>query len=319
MALHGRASRQSAVGARLAEALIKPVLQRISLSPRSLRAAGSIDSIAGFTRATPADITCEPVQLAGFGAEIVRPRQGETSLRHGAILYFHGGAFVLGGLNTHRPVVAALARRTGRPVVHLVYRQLPHVPITGSIDDGVTAYRWLLDQVGSHERVVFAGDSAGGFLVFATAIRARDAGLPTPAALIGISPWLDLDCASKLAHPNSYTDSYLPANLLDKVSKLGAPHRRDHSLSPVDADLTELPPALLLASTTEVLRLDAELMHSRLNAAGTPCALHLWEGQVHAFPALFPTMPESRLALDECAAFARTHLSNSGFHDPRSA
>lgn len=269
-----------------------------------MAAAGAIDTAASL-RPAPTGVMVEKVSLGEFEAEIVRPVGNDAPLADGAVLYFHGGAFVMGGLNTHRPVVAALARATGRPVMHVAYRQLPTVSIAGSIRDCLIAYKWMLNHGADPASMVFAGDSAGGFLVFATALAARPNGLPLPAGLIGFSPWLDLDCAAKLAHPNRHTDSYLPTSLLAAVSRMGArePGVADPTPSPVDGDLAGLPPVMLIATDSEVLRVDSEMMSERLIAAAVPCALSIWDGQVHAFPALFPALPESRAALADVADF----------------
>ncbi|MEV6558186.1 alpha/beta hydrolase [Nocardia sp. NPDC051756] len=288
---------------------IRPVLRRIPITAWSIRVAGAIDAATVIPR--PAGVTLHPVSLAGFDAELVQPVGYSTQLREGAVLYLHGGAFVLGGLNTHRRVVAALARRSGLPVLHVAYRQLPDTTIRGSVNDAVTAYQWLLRNGADPGRVIFAGDSAGGFLVFAAALTAQQTGIPAPAGLIGISPWLDLDCTTKIAHPNNHTDAYLPATLLAAISELGTEtdHAVEQTLSPVSSALAGLPPVLLIAVTSEVLRVDAELMHRRLTAAGVPSRLQLWDGQVHAFTTVFPSLPESRAALDDCAQFIRAQLN----------
>ena len=167
------------------------------------------------------------------------------------------------GLNTHRPVVASIAKRTGLPVLHIAYRQLPSTSISGSVDDCLDAYRWLLEQGALPEKVVFVGDSAGGFLVFATALAAVSAGLEVRAGLVGLSPLLDLDCTTKSVHANARRDVIAPVSALMAIGKLGG-----QTNSPVDGDLAALPPSLLIAAESEVLRVDSEVMAQRLAAAG---------------------------------------------------
>src|SRR5690606_8835750 len=219
-----------------------------------------------------------------------------------------GGGFAICGLETHRPVAASLARRTGMAVVNVEYRQLPGRSITQSVDDCLTAYRWLLRHGAPAARVVFAGDSAGGYLSFATALRIIERGLPAPAGLIGLSPLLDLDYAAKRDHPNVALDPYIPLSALEAVVRLGAEIDGvlDPLMSPVNGILADLPPVLLIAAEDEVLRYDAELMAQRLDAAGVPNTLELWRGQVHAFTTIWPGLPESRAALGRAARFART-------------
>ncbi|WP_282786052.1 alpha/beta hydrolase [Nocardia sp. CC201C] len=272
-------------------------------------AATVINGLSKF-RPQPRGVEREQVRLRGFRMEIVRPAGARSSLRDGAIMYMHGGGFFLCGLDTHRPVVAALARRTGLPVVSVEYRQLPDTDISGSVDDCLTAYRWLLSRGADASRIVFAGDSAGGYMAFATALRAREQGHPVPAGLVGLCPALDLDCTEKRAHPNMRRDPLIPLSALESVVRIGATVDGclDPRLSPVNGVLAGMPPALLIVAEDEVLRRDSELMAQRLAAAGVPATLEVWRGQVHAFMAIFPGMPESRAALASVARFVRARL-----------
>ena len=221
-----------------------------------------------------------------------------------------GGGFAVCGLRTHRGVAASLARRTGLPVVNVEYRQMPTCGIDNSIEDCILAYRWLLRHGAEPGRIVFAGDSAGGFLTFATALRAREIGLPLPAGLVGLSALLDLDHAAKADYVNAGRDAYIPVRGVEAVVRLGAAVDGvvDPKLSPVNGDLAGLPPVLLIAAEDELLRYDTELMAHRLTAAGVPVQVELWRGQVHAFMSFVPTMPESRAALGRVARFVRTAL-----------
>jgi acetyl esterase/lipase len=224
------------------------------------------------------------------------------------VLYFHGGAFVMCGLATHRHVVSQISVASGLPVLSVGYRQLPATSLAGTVDDCLAAYRWILDQGIDPSRVVLAGDSAGGYLAFATALRGIAEGLPRPAGLAALSPWLDLDATGKLSHPNALRDAYAPAARLTELVALCADVADgpiDPSLSPVNGDLAGLPPVLILAAESEMLLPDAELMATRLAVADVPCTLQIWAGQVHAFPVLAELLPESMAAVAEIGAFVR--------------
>ncbi|MBL1073392.1 alpha/beta hydrolase [Nocardia sp. 2] len=287
--------------------MIRPMGELVPVNAISMAIAGPVINNLAKLRPGPQGVEREQVQLNGFRMEIVRPAGARRALRDGAVMYMHGGGFFLCGLDTHRPVVAAIARRTGLPVVSVEYRQLPETDIAGGVDDCLTAYRWLLQHGVDASRIVFAGDSAGGYMTFATALRARDAGLPVPAGLVGLCPALDLDCAEKRAHPNYHRDALIPLSALESVVKLGAERdgRLDPGMSPVNAALVGLPPTLLIIAEDEVLRRDSEIMAQRLAASGVPATLEIWRGQVHAFMAIFPSMPESRAALAHVAQFVR--------------
>ncbi|MGB3332316.1 MAG: alpha/beta hydrolase [Mycobacterium sp.] len=249
----------------------------------------------------------------GVPVEIVRRADCMAPLSDGAILYFHGGGFFTGGLDTHLHVVATLARRTRLPVVHVDYRQFPDVSVDGSVEDCVGAYRWLLERGADPAKTVIAGDSAGGFLTFATALRAQQEGLAAPAGVIGISALLELDGTARSTHPNMGTDAFGIADALpDLVEHVCPSPPMRHDLSPINGRLETMPPALLIAAESEILRCDNERLHAALLAAGRSSRLELWAHQVHAFPALFGFLPESRAAFDLMVRFVAERLADPG-------
>jgi acetyl esterase/lipase len=112
------------------------------------------------------------------------------------ILYFHGGGFFFGGLATHRRFVARPSTAARAPVLSVDYRMVPTVTVSEMIDDCLHAYRHLIDLDYQPSNIVFAGDSAGGYLTFATALRAASEDLPMPGRMVALSPWLDWDVTS---------------------------------------------------------------------------------------------------------------------------
>ena len=245
----------------------------------------------------------EVVTAAGWRGELVTAAGGATS--DGAVLYLHGGAFLLGGLGTHRRIVQRLTCETGMPVLCVDYRKLPGGRLEDSVSDCEDAFRWLVRRGHPTSRIAVVGDSAGGHLAFATALRLRDDGSGTPAGIVAMSPWLDFDHRTRVTHPNARRDAYIPARRMRRVAEmvLGCIPEEDHS--PINADLRGLPPTLLLCAESEVLRVDSERMAQRLAAAGVACTLQVWEGQVHAFPVLCDLTPESSAACREVVDFVR--------------
>lgn len=292
--------------------VVGPFIRHYPITPATMPVARVVVDRLAALRPRARGIEREQVRLNGFRMEIIRPAGARRSLRDGAVMYMHGGGFFLCGLDTHRPVAASLARRTGLPVINVDYRQLPATPIAGSIDDCLTAYRWLLRHGAAPERIVFAGDSAGGFLAFATALRALQAGMPLPAGLVGLSPLLDLDYRLKRDYMNVSRDAYIPLAAVRQLVRYGAEAEQelDPALSPVNGSLAGLPPALLIVGEDELLRYDADLMMRRLTAAGVPNTVELWRGQVHAFMSMLPNMPESRAALARVARFVRARIDS---------
>lgn len=296
-------ARLTFVAARL---VVRPLLTYWPLTSWGMFPLTLLDTAAGLLPA-PRGVRYEKVTLDGFTGEWMRPKKLPES-DDGVLLYFHGGAFVTCGVATHRHAVARMAEACDMPALSVAYRQLPAVPLAGSVADCLAAYRHLLAQGYGPDRIVLAGDSAGGCLAFATALGAMADGLPRPAAIVAVSPWLDFDAAAKLAHPNAGRDAYAPVRRLPALATLlGA----EPASSPVNAELAGLPPVLLITAESEMLRCDAELMAQRLAAADVQTTLQIWSGQIHAFPVLGDLLPESTAAIGEIGAFVRSLLPHA--------
>ncbi|OHU80552.1 alpha/beta hydrolase [Mycobacteroides chelonae] len=256
-----------------------------------------------------------PVTFPAFRAEWVWDNTIESPdhVRDAAILYFHGGGFVSCGLNTHRRLVARIARDTGLPVLNVDYRQLPKAHVVDSLSDCLEAYEYLLDNGFPAERIVLAGDSAGGGLTFSVALAARERGLPMPAGIVSIAPWGDFDSTARLAHPNDRTDAALPARAYQLAVKLGieVDGRLDPAWSPVNHHFAGLPPTLIQVSSTEVLRSDAERLAQRCAEAGVPVTLQIWEKAIHVFQVGADVLPDARDAVNRIALFIGDRLAAS--------
>jgi acetyl esterase/lipase len=182
------------------------------------------------------------------------------------------------------------------------FRYPPRVPVAAMITDCLAAYRWLLEQP-DPAGIVLSGDSSGGNLAFATALAARDEGLPMPAALVGMSAWLDLAYEPP---PGAPRDALVPLSLSRRIARLcfedDAPAA---ALRPLDREVSGLPPVLLQAGVHDPMRDGNERMQRHLTAAGVPCELQLWPGKVHAFQVFGRVLPEARAAVREVGRFAR--------------
>ncbi|MDR3663522.1 MAG: alpha/beta hydrolase fold domain-containing protein [Mycobacterium sp.] len=251
----------------------------------------------------------------GLPVEWVSVRERPASTADGVILYFHGGGFVLGDLNTHIRAVSHLARVTGLPIVHIEYRQYPEVDLETSVQDCLGAYGQLLSQGVDPAKVIIAGDSAGGFLAFTTAQRAPEHGLAAPAGVVGVSPLLELDNAARRAHPNTSTDVFGLTTVIPALSERVCPAGDLARLEPVSGPMDVMPPSLIVVSASEALLCDAERMQERLRQAGRACEVAAWPSQVHAFPSIFPRLPESRRALARIADFVAECLSGAPTED----
>ncbi|AYF77968.1 alpha/beta hydrolase [Nocardia yunnanensis] len=257
-----------------------------------------------------------PVRFEHFRAEWVVPRtvQDLAQMRKpAAILYLHGGGLVSCGLNTHRRLVARIAAAAGVPLLNVDYRQIPEAHVTETVEDCITAYRHLLDQGVPSERIIVAGDSAGGGLAFSLALAARDRGLPMPSALVAIAPWADYDATGKQQHPNDHTEAMLRGAVFAMPTQWGiaVDGRLDPRWSPVSHDFAGMPPALIQVGSGEVLLADTELLARRYAEAGAPLTVQIWEDAVHVFQVAADVLPDARDAIAEIGVFMRDALARA--------
>lgn len=242
----------------------------------------------------------ERVRGDGWRAELFSPEAG--AVERGVVLYMHGGAFLFCGMNSHRRITERLALRTGMHVLSVDYRQLPKALYRESVSDCVAAFEWLVARGFAPDEIVLAGDSAGGTLTFGVSLRLAELGVPGPAGLVAMSPWVDFDHVSKMEYENLRRDAFIPAHRLRGLADaLFGGEEVIEEFSPSNADLSMLPPVLMMCGKDEVLRVDSELMAERLTAAGVSTRLQIWSGMVHAFPVLAHATPETSRALDVIA------------------
>lgn len=281
---------------------LKPFITNVPLNRIGFTALRAVD-LSGLAMRTPVGTTREAVRLDGFDAElVVAPSAAQAT---GMVVHLHGGGFAAGGLRSHRNLAARLSGSTGLPVLNVGYRYLPQAGLSTSLADSLEAYRWALDNVDDPGSVVLSGDSAGGYLACAVALRAVDSGLLSPAAIVALSPWLDLECGQSAVHPNAARDPFVSALQLARVGArlLGAEHPR-----PLEADLSALPPVLIQVGSTELLLGDAERLSRQLTAHGTPHELQIWNQQVHVFQIFAGILPEGRAAISQIGEFVRAHV-----------
>jgi acetyl esterase/lipase len=252
-------------------------------------------------------LAIERVDAGPVRGEWITPRNPYA----GAILYIHGGGYVAGSINTHRPMTAALARLTRRRVFSLEYRLAPEHRFPAAFDDALDAYRWILSQNGGRaSTIAVAGDSAGGGLTLALLIAARDAGMPLPSCAVMYSPWTDMEGLIDAPHPNAERCAmFVPSNIDDFAQAyLEDASRRDPRASPLHADMHGLPPVLFQVGEPELLVDDSRRVHEKIRAAGGSSSLEVLPDVFHGWQMLDGLIPEAREALDRSAAFIVSHL-----------
>ncbi|MGB5148632.1 MAG: alpha/beta hydrolase [Mycobacterium sp.] len=237
------------------------------------------------------------------------------------ILYIHGGAFSMCSPETHRGLISELSAAARRPVFAVRYRLAPRYPYPAAADDALTAYRWLTEEgvattssgtvssgTVSSGTVALAGDSAGGQLAAATALGAREHRLPTPDAMLLMSPVLDLTCRLAMDRDLRRRDPFASATSASRTLGLyvAGADPADPRVSVLAADLTDLPPTLIQVGGREMLLDDSRVFADRLQAAGVSSQLQVFRGQIHVFQAMFRLLPEAREALRLSGEFLAT-------------
>ncbi|WP_025734978.1 alpha/beta hydrolase [Mycobacterium genavense] len=314
--IHHRRSAQSIAVSLVNRLIVKNVVRAWALQPDLHWPLGYVDGLVGLLPHFRSAVKVEPVRLEHCKAEWVRA-PGVSGTR--AILYLHGGAFLTCGINTHRALVSRLSEAADAGVLIVDYRKLPSHQIADAIDDGLCGLSWLQDRGYDPDRIVVAGDSAGGYLAFMTTLAAIRTQVAAPAGIATVSPFTDANPVRKLKHRNARKCSMFTAGALSIFSRYlgevqlpdGPGRSTGHVVSPVDADLSALPPVAIHAGADELLLPDAELMAERLEANGVRCDLHVWDGQIHDFPLAADVLPEGRRAIRYLGDFIKEVTAES--------
>ncbi|HEV8715757.1 MAG TPA: alpha/beta hydrolase [Candidatus Binatia bacterium] len=250
------------------------------------------------------DIKSEKVTVAGCAAEWVRAPEVQPGR---AILYLHGGGYVMGSPNTHRSLAGEISRAAQAAVLLVDYRLAPEHPFPAAVEDGVASYRWLLEQGFAPRSLAIAGDSAGGGLVAAMLVSARDQQLPMPAAAVCISPWSDMTCSNESYKTRAEADPMVGSGGIGDMARLylQGTDPKNPLASPNFASLRSLPPLLIHVGRDEVLLDDSIKLDQKAKAEGVDSTLEVWEDMIHVWHAFHPMLPEGKQAITRVGEFLR--------------
>ncbi len=291
---------------------IRPILAIGSQLPKAPWPWGLVDHAARVVPSAPGSVH-RTVRLPRCTARLVRaagvlPADGTRRV----VLYLHGGAFLMGGANTHDRLVTTLSKYADSPALVVNYRTIPKHSVGAAIDDCYDGYQWLRGQGYAPDQIVLAGDSAGGYLALALAVRLLDEA-EQPAALVCMSPLTQIAKASRGTHSNSGTDAMFPAKAFDALVELitHAAERRsadgvpEEVFEPLDHIESGMCPTLIHVSGAEAMLQDAKLVAHSLAGVGVPVQLRVWPGQMHVFQIAGPVVPEATRSLRQIGAYIR--------------
>jgi acetyl esterase len=255
----------------------------------------------------------EPVaEVSEHAVGNVTVRAYRPDAAEGAIVYLHGGGWVVGTLETYEPLATALANAAGAVVYNVGYRLAPEHPFPAAVSDAEAALRWVAEQGTDRDRIAVAGDSAGANLATVVARRARDSGGPALRHQLLVYPALDPTLAS--ASYRELGDGYLlSAGDMQWYwhQYIGCADPSHPDLAPARAaDLAGLPPATVITAEYDPLRDEGEDYARALETAGVPVTLRRWPGVTHGFFRWRAATPAASEAIAAAGKALRAALTN---------
>jgi monoterpene epsilon-lactone hydrolase len=256
----------------------------------------------------PDDVKCEQVDAGGIPAEwIFTPEVTESNV----IIYLHGGGWIAGSLNSHRNHVARISRASNIRVLNIEYSLAPEHPFPAGLNDCVIAYKWVLSLGIKPDKVIIAGDSAGGNLTLASLIKLRDEGTPLPIAAVCLSPLTDGTLSGESYKTRANFDPVLtPEGVEFMISQyVEKKERKNPLVSPLFADLHGLPPILVHVGTAEILYDDSIRFAERAEEAGVDVTLEVFEDLIHVFHVFGGLAPEGQEGANKVGKFVKKYMS----------
>ena len=294
----------------MADAEIVALRAKLASRPRSddyRQRRRDIDA-RGLQYGLKADVKVEPVTANGVRAEWTStPRDNSDA----ALLYLHGGGYVIGSLDSHRHLVAEAGRAAGCWALALDYRLAPENPFPAAVEDAVAGYRYLLARGLKSGRIAVAGDSAGGGLVVAAMVAIREAGLPQPGCGWCISPWVDMEMTGETMTSKAAVDPMVQRDGVSEMARLylNGADPRSPLAAPIYADLAGLAPLLIQVGAAETLLDDAIRLAKVAGAADIAIDLQIWPEMVHVWHLFHPELKAGLRAIEAGGAFVRAHTS----------
>jgi acetyl esterase/lipase len=257
----------------------------------------------------PPKTKIEKVSFNGISAEWICTKEAHERR---VILYLHGGGYNVGSPNTHRELAAHISMASGAKILLPDYRLAPEHPFPSALEDATSAYRWLLNTGLTGGDISIAGDSSGGGLSIATSISLRDAGEPSPASIVCISPWTDLEMSGNSIKTHAEIDPMVNLQSLKIMASnyIGDGDPRSPLISPIHADLKGISPLLIHVGSDEMLLDDSTRIAEKAKSAEVDVTIKIYDQMWHAWHLNVRLMPEAKNAIKELGSFIRKHFAN---------
>ena len=226
------------------------------------------------------------------------------------LVYFHGGGYNAGGIETHRGITSQLAVLSNVQVLSVDYRLAPEHQFPAPIEDAVKVYQWLLHNNFSATKIAFGGDSAGGNLVVTTLLYLRDKNIRQPACAIALSPWLDLTLSGHSFQTKQKEEPMLVAEAFPSWIKnyLAEADPMQPYVSPVFDAAENLCPIYIQVGSAELLLDDSLRFAAKMKAAGGDITIDVFEKYFHVFQSFYRVLPKARKANKLLATYVAERL-----------
>ena len=240
------------------------------------------------------------IKIGTMDAEWVGDENADRTL-----LYLHGGGYVLGSIDTHRSMVTRLCKFAGIRGLIVDYRLAPEHPYPSAIEDAEEAYDYLIEKGVTPEKMLLAGDSAGGGLSLALMQKLREHGKAQPKAVALLSPWTDLTISGRSHKERAERDPMIDVERMPQAIDWYCPNQDKNNplISPVFADLAGFPPMFVQVGSEEVLFDDSTRLVENAEKANVDAELQIWPDMPHVHQIAHRFVPEAKAALRDIAGF----------------
>jgi monoterpene epsilon-lactone hydrolase len=274
------------------------------------RSQSEINTHWGALSGDPAGVAYREAEDAPAPVLWVEPEGADPDT---VLFFIHGGGFVSGSPRTHAKLAGHLASAVGSRALVVGYGLAPEHVYPEQLDEVTAAYEWLLGQGVAPQRIAVVGDSCGAWLALSLALRARARSLGLPAALLLISPWVDLSQGGASYLSNAESDPFLAKPVVDALAGmfLGGASPKDAELDLLQADYAGLPPMYIQVGGDETLLDDSRVLESLATAAGVDATLDVVPGQLHTFQMAAGRLPRADEAVAALAAWVGPRLSRA--------
>lgn len=258
----------------------------------------------------------EDLDVSGLSGRFLSAQILDSSY---VVLYIHGGGFRMGSIDSHEKLMSDIACAGGCKVLGVDYQRMPEQTYPTQLEDTERAYRWLLENGYPANRIIVAGDSAGGNLAASliqlirqqsvsqqSVLQQRE--LPMPGGCILLSPWLDMTLAGKSYETRAEQDPVHQTAMLKALAEayLGnAIPPADPLASPLFGELSDLPPTLIQVGDCEIGLDDSVNYYQKAKALGSPVELSIWPDMIHVFQMFASELDAGKNAIEEIGAFIR--------------